>query len=169
AAALHAHGHPLLSDDVVPVQLTAEHTPQVYPGLPQIRLWPDSARASLGIDPESLPRVHPDFEKRIPNINRTVPSDGPMPLAAVYVLGRAEEISIDPLRRQEAFVELVRYSFAAQVLEGTKTSRRHFEQCADLARRVPVFRLSRPRDLSMLSDVARFVERRVTEHQMPAL
>jgi len=169
AAALHAHGHSIVSDDVVPAQLTSEGNPQVYPGLPQLRLWPDAVIASLGIDPESLPLVHPDFEKRIPNTNHAAPSDEPMPLAAVYVLGRAEEISIDPLRRQEAFVELVRYSYAARVLEGTKTSRQHFEQCADLARRVPVFRLSRPRDLSMLADVARFVERQVTEHQMLAL
>lgn len=168
AAALHARGHPVIADDVMPVQLEHEGNPQVIPGISQLRLWPDAVAASLDIDPETLPRLHPQREKRVYRVNHTVPHAS-MPLSAIYVLSKAKKMGIEPIRPQEAFIELLRYSYAGRVLVGTNTSHQHFKQCTQLIQRVPILCLSRPKDLSKLSDVAWLIEQHVTEPHMLAL
>src|SRR5215218_6629728 len=62
AAALHARGYRLATDDVAVLQV-GERCPMLLPSFPQLRLWPE-ALASLGDDPEKLPQCNPLFEKR---------------------------------------------------------------------------------------------------------
>ena len=161
AAALYAHGHAIVADDVIPVELNGEST-IVHPGFPQLKLWPEAA-ASLGDSVETLPRVHPNFEKRV---RRT--GDGfalsPLPLKCIYVLAEGAKQEIQPIGAQYAIVELVRHSYAAQFLGATETSALHFEQCARLANRVPIRALRRPRALKELSELARLVENDVAQN-----
>ena len=165
AATLHTRGHPIVADDVVAVQLEHENDVQVYPGFPQLKLWPDAAAASLETDPETLSPMHPSFEKRIHGANHT-PLHEPMPLLAIYVLDRAEELGAETMAPQEAFIELLRHSYAAKIVDGTNTSRRHFEQCVFLTQCVPVLRLNRPKNLSALSEVARLVEQQAIHYAL---
>ena len=55
AASFFSRGYPLVTDDLLVIEL-AENADAVsvnaaygYPGIPRLRLWPDSVRASLGI------------------------------------------------------------------------------------------------------------------------
>src|SRR5439155_11302653 len=61
AGLLHRRGHRFITDDVVAVDV--EHGRTVAPGIPELRLWPDTA-AALGHDPDVLPPLHPRHQKR---------------------------------------------------------------------------------------------------------
>src|SRR5665213_3245189 len=158
AAALHARGHVLVADDVVAVD-TAGGRSLAHPGFPQLKLFPESA-ALLDANPDSLPKIHPDFEKRARPALERFASD-PLPLTHVFVLDNGEREAIEPAGRQQGFMELVRHSYLLELLSATGSSAAHFHQAAALAGRMPVLRLLRRRSLDLLADVARLVEEEV--------
>jgi hypothetical protein len=154
AAMLYARGHRVLSDDVTAVRVE-ERGVTVLPGIPRLKLWPDAA-ASLGLAPDALPRVHPSLEKRAVLVSRGFTGD-PLPLTRVYVLAPGQQHEVEPLRPQQALIELICHSYGARNLRSVETSS-HFLQCATVARRIPVFRLRVHRTLSTLSELAHLVE-----------
>ncbi len=157
AAALHRRGHLLVADDYVAVAAEAAHAGPIliYPGFPQIKLWPEAA-ASTGADPAHLPQLRPDLEKRARRLEAGF-ADEPLPLGRLYVLEEGENIAVAPIEGQAAVIELVRYSYAARALPQLDAAG-HLRQCAALLRQVPVRRLRRPRDLNALDAVAECVE-----------
>jgi len=154
AAALYARGHGLMADDVTAVRLDGSG-PTVPPGFPQLKLWPEAA-AALGASPETLVRLHPQLEKRAYDASRGFP-EAPLPLTRIYVLAEGAHHEVEPLRPQEALVELVRHSYGIRMLQAVRPSS-HFRQCAALASTVPVCRLKGRCSLASLPDLARFVE-----------
>lgn len=156
-AALVARGHTLMADDVVAVRMEGESTePVVLPGLAAMKLWPDSL-AAVGIDPESVPTLHDDVEKRIWRVSEDVEPQ-PRPLRCIYVLDVGERISSSPVPMRDAFAELVRHTYAARFLGDAAVGVEHFKQCTSLLATVPVRRLTRPDDAARLADVAAHVE-----------
>jgi hypothetical protein len=156
AAAMHARGHAVMVDDVVAIDLSAAGRPLVLPAFPQLKLWPD-ATGLLGDRPEALSLLHPDEEKRA-RPARDGFSQQPLPLAGIYVLDEGACPEIEPLRPQEAFAELLCYSYAVGLLGPSASTPAHFRQCVDLAGRATISRLRRQRSLSALPEVAQFVE-----------
>lgn len=158
AATLRSRGHQLVSDDVVAVD-TGDGV-RVFPGFPQFKLWPDAV-ASLGMKPESLPRLHHSIEKRAHRVHAQF-STLPAHLKGIFVLQFGEELSVTRVGGREAFIELVRHSYVARHLGPSGMLSSHFQQCSDILKSVPVYRLSRPRDLKLIPEVASCVEDTVT-------
>lgn len=159
AAALHARGHGLVADDMVALRVEENRT-MVFPGYPRMKLWPEAV-ASLGDDPEKLPRWNPYFEKRVRPAGHKF-SLASLPLKRIYVLDEGDAAEILPLRPQEAFVELVRHSYGSDYGLQTTTdaeSTSHFLGCASIVKTAPVRSLRRPKSLPQLPDLARLVEK----------
>ncbi len=158
AGALRQRGHALVADDfvAVPAASEASEAPRVYPGFPQLKLWPEAA-AVLGADARELRRLHPDFDKRAQRLTQGF-AQAPLPLGRLYVLAEADTIGIERLDKQAALVELVRHSYAAQALPKLDGAE-HLRQCAGLLRQTELFRLQRPRSLAGLPAVAEVIER----------
>ena len=146
AAALQQRGHPLVADDfiAVPVGPAAGAELRVYPGFPQLKLWP-AAAASLGADVDQLPRLHPGFEKRAQRLSGGF-AQAALPLEHLYVLAEGEPAGIQPLDKQAALVELVRHSYMSQSLPAGNAAG-HLRQCAALLGGVRLSRLQRPLSL----------------------
>ena len=165
AAALHARGHRLLCDDVVAVDVNGVGVAKVLPSfLPQLKLWPDSV-ASLGEDPDSLPKLSSRFEKRHRQATNGF-SHGPAPLKHIFVLGKGSNLEIQPLQPQEALVRLLGNlyvaRFGSELLRQDEASR--LLQCAQVVRSVPIDGLNRPHPLQLVSPIAQLaqlVERRL--------
>jgi hypothetical protein len=157
AAALYGRGHSIVADDVTAVKVeTDAGFPVVFPGFPQLKLWPEAAAASVGDVPETLPRLDPRWDKRARRVGREFPLS-PLPLKRIYVLDEGETHDIKPLLPQEALVELIKHSYCARLLQGTGPSS-HFLQCSRIVNSVTVSSLSRHRSLLELSDLARLIE-----------
>lgn len=161
AAALHARGHAVMVDDVVAFDAGVNAIPMVLPAFPQLKLWPEAA-SLLDENPEALPRVHPDLDKRA---RRTTCgfSKYPLPLSRIYVLGEESQPEIIPLQPQAAFAELVRHSYAVGLLGPSGATPAHFRQCVALAGSGRLYRLNRPRSLHVVPEIARLVEVHVSQ------
>jgi hypothetical protein len=151
AAFLHASGCPLIVDDIVAIRF-AEGVPQVYPGFPQMKLWPDSLE-SIGERPENFPRIYEEREKRARRIEAGFHRNGALPLHRIYVLGHGDQLELEPLSSHEAFLELTGHSFGIEWLHPVSTAE-FFHQRTRIASSVPVHVLRRPRDLELLADAA---------------
>jgi hypothetical protein len=154
AAAFCALGHKMVTDDVTPVDV-GQGELVVAPGFPQMKLWPDAA-ASLGHDPEALPRLHPSLEKRACRFEQVF-LQTPAPLKRLYVLADGPAPAIVPLPAQDALIECVRYSYQPVGLR-TMENPAYFLRCAGLVKHVQVARLERPRSFAELAAVVRLVE-----------
>ena len=165
-AALHKRGYDVVTDDMMSIE-TRSRPFTVYPGFPQIRLWPDTV-VFLGEAPEALPRVGPGLEKRARKVRRGFAS-GRLPLKRIYVLADGDRGEVHPLRPAAACIELVGHSYVTAMLKATNTAARHLRQCAAVARSVAICRLDRPLRLSALPEVAAAVEEDLAraEHSDP--
>lgn len=154
AAAFYQQGHAVLSDEVVAIH-AGDSVPQVYASCPLLRLMPEVI-SSLGGNYRTLPKVHPEEDKRIQMAERNF-SAGPHPLRRIYILEQGSVIEICPTSTQEAIVELIRHSYAASLLK-TSGARSHLIQCGKLIERVPIKRLRKNNDLRLLPKLVQMIE-----------
>ena len=155
AAALHARGHQLVTDDLLPVEMTNPKRLLVQPGFPQLKLMPEAA-AQLTDDPDALPRVHPGFDKRATRVRDLAREE--LPLSRIFILATAEHDAIEPIAPQQSFIELVRHSYLAVLLGATGEGAQHFRQVVSLAQNVPVLKFNRRRSLDALATHAAMIE-----------
>ncbi|NTV62882.1 MAG: hypothetical protein HGA65_05010 [Oscillochloris sp.] len=160
AAAFVARGYPILTDDVVVLDFRRAGVPYILPGVPQLRLWPDSVASSLGADPADLPEIVAGMEKRISSTHKHFANQA-YPVDRAYILLPGPAIAISPLGRQEALIESIRHTFVNNLLDRHSMGI-HLQQCAQFVRDIPVFTLSRPHDFSLLPEmVQRIVDSRI--------
>jgi len=156
AATLHSRGYRVVADDVTAVQVdAATGVPVVFPGFPQLKLWPEAV-VSLGEAPERLPCVEPGWDKRARSVASGFAQEA-LPLRRIYLLAEGESHKIEPLSPQEGLVELIRHTYGAHFLRTIEAS--HFIQCATVAKSISIARLRRPRVLSELSELTQLVEK----------
>ncbi len=155
AAALYRSGRPLVADDVLAVDLDSGD-PTVRRAFPQLKLWPESVEA-LGIEPHELRTIHPDLDKRAMRAQVGF-GDDDLPLERLYILSDGADVRVEALEEQDAFLELIRHSYAASLLRETGTETNHFQQCSSLARAGLVRRLVLGGSLDRVPEVIRAVE-----------
>ena len=156
AGAFYAQGCSVVSDDIVPVDLSAPH-PMVIPSYPQLKLLPDAARSLAGdADDFSLPESL--TAKLVHRVEREFPRSA-VPLRRVYLLGIGEEHAIEPVDDQTAFRALARHTRATKSLKTKKYVATHFHQCTDLARRISISHLKRKPSLTALPEVVELIRK----------
>ena len=150
-----AHGHAILSDDVVAL---AEHNGSffVHPAYPYLCLWPESVESLYG-SPDALPQFSANYEKRFLSLGTQELrfAERPLPLAAIYILGdrRSDPAPlVEELAPQKAFLALVANTFATNTLDSSMRAK-EFEILARLAPRVPIRVLCAHQDPSRLPEL----------------
>lgn len=147
AGTLVQHGAELLTDDILPVTPVADKV-IARPGFPQMRFWPAELDYFVG-DHERFPLAHPAFSKRrVPvgagGFGRFC--DRPAQLRAIYLPDPrdCDSIQVEMVHPRQALLEMIRHSFASHLAAAMKLRERRFHTLGDVARRVPVFRLTYP-------------------------
>lgn len=162
AATLIQAGKTLLTDDIVAVDSRPE--PRLYPAYPQVKLTRE-AEISIGVAAQPMARPHPAFEKTRLLID--APFDpAPRPPAAAFVLDRGSEFALAPLTGADALMALMRFSYATrfgQAFIHGRTAAAHMRQCADLARQIPIQRLTVPNGLDRLRALPEWLEGRLAD------
>jgi len=169
AAALYARGHAMITDDILAVAPGAG-APEVAAGFPQLKLHPASAQAALGDDPSALPELADRVTKRARTARDGFQAATVVPLSAIYVLGQGPQLAATEIPVQQAFVELLRYSYNVSQLRAVDDPGLPalFRRYADLATHVPLWSLQRQEDLHALSDIAQLIESRTREDRSGA-
>lgn len=138
----------LISDDLIPLALDSGAW-NVAPGLPQMRLWPDTGHHYFG-NFEQFERVHPDYLKR-----KLTPDSrlglamacAPACLQAVVVLIRTEASQVGGfqwrrLYAADAMVQLIGQSYNVEILQALGWQKKRLSALAKLAEMVPVWELT---------------------------
>lgn len=159
AAMLYGRGHSLLSDDAVVLDFSDPQSPKVIPGFPQFKLWPEAA-STLGEDPDLLPKLLPQLEKRLRPVTERF-SISPAPLKCICALSWASSLALERLRPQDAILQLIAHTYVSRFgkkLLRAESANLHFSQCVKLARAAPIYRLKRPASLAALPLTAELLE-----------
>ena len=155
AAAFRQASFSLLTDDVLALEGIPGAEPHARPSFPRLKLRPNAAQ-ELGYDWEQLSSLGEPMSKRAWTGSEGFCTEA-RPLAGIFYLDEGESVSCERLDGQEGFQALLEQSYAPRFLGSDLTGNRHFEQCSDLARRVPIYRLQRPRRFSVLPQVIEVV------------
>ena len=159
-----------MADDLTAIDMDTQ-CPTVFPGFPQLKLWPEAV-VSLGETPETMPRLHPRFDKRARRAVRGF-SHSLLPLRRIYLLTAGPAPRIETLRPHEALIGLVPhwygFRFGDRLLPSGEASASQFLHCALLANGVTVRRLIRPRHLPALGALLDLVEDDCAGDLEPAL
>jgi len=164
AAWLAARGHRLVGDDLCRFDVAAGQV-RVYPSAPCLKLWRD-ALGALGLSDEGLERDHFRMDKfHLPwredletASSRKPPCAMPArPVRAIYLLQWGEP-GLKRLTGSNALRRLVvAATYRGDLLEPMGQLAAHWERCVELARRVPVWDFSRPRDWSAMDAAMRLL------------
>jgi hypothetical protein len=162
AAALARRGHPLLSDDVSPLDLTDPANPMLWPVFPRVKLLEDAV-AAFRLDAATTYSRAPlgtkgHFGMAAPALVECVTR--PVRLGGVFALDQPNEDSVSSvrLRASEAFVFLDSQAHRARMGRRIGAGPQIFRQICDLAAAVPVRRVTRPCDLERLQESVELVE-----------
>jgi hypothetical protein len=165
AAAVAALGYPLLCDDCLVVEPSADRflAGSFYPGA---RLYPDSVRA-VGMDRVPSLRVAQYTRKRriatssaLPFLGETVPLDRVFVLDARQQEPARDGVHVSRLRRRDALVAIAETTFHLDVGDAAAV-RRGFELQSRLVQATPVETLSYPWRLNRLSETRDAIVRRL--------
>lgn len=144
AGALALRGVPVMTDDIVPLELS-EGEVWVMPGYPRVCLWPEAVENLLGKE-EALPKLTPAWDKHF------LPLDGvrgkfareKRPLGLIYVFGeRSQETNaprIEEMQTREALLELVKRTYMNWLLDRERRAE-EFDELCKVVERVPVRRI----------------------------
>jgi hypothetical protein len=151
AAACLDDGLRVVTDDIAAIDLSGPD-PLVHPGAPQLKLHP-SAAAMMRSRPDALVPLASRNDKlawRKPSAWRSAP----VPLARVYELVPSSTSELRRLEGHDALIALLRNSNGGGLglVHDRHSAALHFEQCAHVARRIPIGALSVRRDLASLGD-----------------
>jgi HPr Serine kinase C-terminal domain len=160
AAAFLQHGHRLLADDVVPVD---EHG-LATPGFPRIKLWGETAR-QFGIETDGLRRIIPDMDKyNVPLGERFCQT--PLPVKWVYVLEPSDSdgFALEPFEGMARFSPLHENTYRVHFLEHMSLKPWHLKQVADLAERIRMAKIRRPKQGFRLTELVEFILDDIERH-----
>jgi hypothetical protein len=159
SSALYARGHRMLSDDVAVLPWNRESI-EVLPGYPRMKVYPE-VLTQVGVDLEGKPRIHAGIEK-LAFMAEGLPQE-PQRLDALYLLARGEVEQVRRLALPQALLVLMAQTYRPNQQIAYVGRQELMRRCARVAQILPVFVLERPRDLSRLDLLARFIEAHVAQ------
>lgn len=153
AASFGLKGFAVLTDDCLLVQERGEKVISI-PSYGGLRLWPESVSALFEEEPVLQSMAHYTDKKRV-LFDQDLETDS-LFLKAVYVLAQPEndgnDVTITPLTAREGLFEIVKHTFQLDVTDHEKLGQA-FKRYEWLAKSVPFFRLTYPRDHAVLPTV----------------
>lgn len=152
AAAFHARGHQVITDDVGAVRFEQGQC-LICPAGPRIRLFDDALDAFAGTTPPGIRQ----WRKSVFDVRREQAQKS-IRVRRLYLLNDGDQISSEELAPLTAVATLSIHSIIRRERMDEESLSIHLRDCAMVAQRVPIRRLVRPRSLNALPAVVRFVE-----------
>ena len=154
AASFHVAGGTLLGDDATIVTWAGE-LPASCPVYKSLRLLPDSINALLPRSTDTVAVSELTWKRRVMLPVDGSPAVDPLPIAAIFNIGEPttdSTIEIRPMTVGETCMALVENAFACNPAD-IGQARKRLEKASKLARSVPCFAMSYPRDYLSLGAV----------------
>ena len=162
ALGLHHKSYQILNDDITTVFFDDKSQPFVYPGNTHLRLWPKSLH-DFGYKESEFQKIRPEIDKFSFPLLRSKIID-PIPLKAIFIINseEIEEIEKTNLKGIELFENLKQNTFSVKLVKELKKEAVQFKLCATLANKIPVFKISRPKNIQS-SDFVDYICKQLQE------
>ncbi len=148
-------GYPLIADDILSIEFR-DSIPLVYPGLPRIKLWPESMEI-FDKTMESFP-IHSESRKRSYFVddfcNRV------HPLKHVYVIENNEKTYLEKLTSQDTLIELIRNSYCANIFQNSDQAT-NLREYGKIVKNVSIKQLNIERSMEKIPEMVKLVEKDV--------
>lgn len=146
AAALVERGATLLADDITAIDFAPDGTPVAFPGLQTLRL----RRESVAVLPEHARRpgaLDAEEEKHL-IASPGAPAEMAYPVGSITFLRRGESVALvsTPLKGAASVATIEKNLFRPRMARIVGDPKRRFLACTQLAARVPLRELVRPRE-----------------------
>ena len=154
AASFHVAGSELLGDDAA-IVTWLDAVPSSRSLYKSLRLLPDSIDALLPLSTESEEVSELSWKRRVKFPDGGSSPIQPLPIAAVFYLDPPESnsaVEIRPMTVRESCMVLVENAFACNPAD-TGQAKGRLEQASKLAKSVPCFAISYPREYHFLPTV----------------
>lgn len=148
----HDRGFRVIADDVCVVGLTGDGRAFAVPGQQRLRLWREALHAS-GRDASDYARSfvgHDHIDKFDVPVEAGLRRADHSELACLYVLGGGDEFRVERLSGMEAADAVFTHTYRGHYLKDAGSQQQHWETAMKLVQCVPIFRLARPRSLSLM-------------------
>jgi len=155
AAAFHRQGHLVVTDDVAPVRIADNGDCILQSAWSFVRLRADAASI---LEESGLPGGFQAGKHRY-DLRRGSAGGDVYPVRCAYTIEFADQISVEPVDTMRAILLLSRYCFVRHHAMARDALQIHLRDCAAVAARIPVRKLTRPRALGNLPELVRFVEK----------
>ena len=138
-------GYPMLSDDVIGVQLSTNGSPAALPSFPRSKLRDDSAR-SFGLEPSPEDATNPDLDKTQLDLRRYF-SPVSAPVHHIYALHvhDSPDVCIVPKNTFGALASVIENTYRAEFLNQQSLRNSHFGLVTELVNHTRVFDVYRPK------------------------
>jgi hypothetical protein len=144
AAWFQDQGLPVLADDVCVVGF-GDEGPFTSAGVRRLRLSRAAVEAR-GFDPSAFPESYlgdPGYEKVDVPVGSDISGGAILPLAALYVLDEADELSITRIAGVDAAEQVFAHTYRGAFVRLAGAERVHWSACVRLVSAVPLFRFAR--------------------------
>jgi hypothetical protein len=154
AMAFHQKGYPIVADDYITIEFDKNNNPFIRPGFPSLRLS-SASKQILGLSKDdNLEIGHSD--KKYVSAKKSF-SNRKIPLKNIYILNRGEQVTINKLNFQEAFMELVKNTFGIYMFSKSELNDNFF-QCANIVKSVDISKLEILDGIERIPEMVRRVE-----------
>lgn len=155
-ASLFGAGFPLLSDDAIVIGEN-DGAPTALATYPSLRLWPASLESVADPAIKVAPMAHYSTKRRmlVETDNRI--ETGEIPIGGLFVLEATERrgessVALTRLPERDATIELVKSGFRLDPTDPAVAAR-DMQRLAAVSRKIPAWRLTYPREFSVLGHV----------------
>lgn len=159
AADLHARGHPVLCDDILPIETPAQGRAHAWPGFSRLKLCPDALRL-LDVPTVTQRPVGDPQRKRELKLHQA-PVERALPVRRIYFLrspDRDKAVAIHPAHRAERLTILLGHTYRSEFLEGLGLLEQHFRACAMTLQSTSIRCLTAASGLSRLDETIECLE-----------
>ncbi len=158
ALSMLAAGHKLISDDVLAVDHINSQV-CLIPAYPWMKISKEMAEQA-GISFDSMSILYPSAQKRRYDLEASRFDYNPPPLSCLYLLEWGEEFAIERISRSQAMIQLVAHSYGFRPRTAyPKEEGERFLQAIEFVKSVPIFRLTRPRDINQVMKLPSLIEK----------
>lgn len=164
AAVLYQQGYKILTDDVTAVVIQEPGEPIAQPGYPSQKLWQDAIeRIGITAEKNALNRISNDLYKYSVKSNANFEAS-PMPLKIMIELipSDTESLRLDEVTGAGKLDVVLRNTYRKILVDAMDLRVWYFKQCLDIADRIIVYRIIRPKDKYLENEIARLILEKIS-------
>ncbi|WP_226670478.1 hypothetical protein [Metabacillus litoralis] len=155
ASAFLNKGYKMITDDVAAIVMDELNSPMVYPSYPSQKLWEDAIeRLGRNDRKKSLNRISNDLDKySVESREQFFDKSTRLEFVIELLPSDAKRVEVQKITGPEKLNIILKNTYRMFMVAATNNVELHFLQCVNVANKVEVYRVVRPRDECLENEI----------------